>query len=83
MARASILTDRPDIYLQPSLPASIVSFLANRVESIYTLASLFYSEPEICLYSFVRIQSQDSGVAGTSKVSCPLDKDMWCERRRC
>lgn len=39
MARAGIpLTDRPDIYLQSSLQAIIVSSLANRVESIYTLA---------------------------------------------
>ncbi|MGH8565591.1 MAG: hypothetical protein ACREXW_16460, partial [Gammaproteobacteria bacterium] len=39
MARADIpLTDRPDIYLQSSLQAIIVSSLANRVESIYTLA---------------------------------------------
>ncbi len=41
MARADIpLTDRPDIYLQSSLEAIIVSSLANRVESIYTLATL-------------------------------------------
>ena len=40
MARADIpLTDRPDIYLQSSLQAIIVSSLANRVESIYTLAA--------------------------------------------
>ncbi|MGH8565381.1 MAG: hypothetical protein ACREXW_15335, partial [Gammaproteobacteria bacterium] len=33
MARADIpLTDRPDIYLQSSLQAIIVSSLANRVE---------------------------------------------------
>ena len=38
MARAGIpLTDRPDIYLQSSLQAIIVSSLVNRVESIYTL----------------------------------------------
>jgi len=43
MARADIpLTDRPDIYLQSSLQAIIVSSLANRVESIYTLTDTLY-----------------------------------------
>jgi len=40
MARAdTVLTNRPDIYMQSFLAPISVFLLANRVESIYTLGS--------------------------------------------
>jgi hypothetical protein len=37
----TVLTNRPDIYMQSSLHAIIDPHLANRVECIYTLANKY------------------------------------------